>query len=419
MAVVEETPIASSLANGVTTLFPHLFTVLDASDLVVQGTVGGVTTTYTLGVDYSVNGVGASSGSVQFFSPPASGVTVTRFRSTALERETDYQTNGDFLAQTVNRDLDRVWFALQDIYNGGNAAPSALRVPNGETVAFLPNAAARAGYFLGFDGAGQPSLLAATNGSAAALSADLSSTSDAAKGDALIGVKRTSTGTVATTLHNWIERQQLDTYADFGIAPDGTTDRTSALTSLFSALSGFRGWLRIPYNTKFNVATVYAAVPTGMMLDDESSINWGQPPTYKNKFRVMYSGDSVSDDTQQVIASGHHPALMLLNMGTAGTTSAVDRYASIAHGVGKDADGDPILGWLLQFAEEAAALKWRMSLRLQTPYAVAIANPQPWVTATIYAAGAYVTSDSGKVYRTTAGGTSGVTAPTGDRKSVV
>jgi hypothetical protein len=196
---------------------------------------------------------------------------------------------------------------------------------------------------------------------------------------------------------------------------DGTTDQTSVIITALTALgaANFRGWVHIPYNTKFNVATVYAAVPTGVILDDESSINWGQPPSYKNKFRVMYSGDTVSDDTQHVVASGHHPSIMLLNMGTAGSTSANDRYASIAHGVGKDVDGDPMLGWLYQFAEEAGNLKWRVSWRLQTPYSVAMANPQNWATATVYAANAHVLSDGGKVYKTTAGGTSGVTAPTG------
>jgi hypothetical protein len=44
------------------------------------------------------------------------------------------------------------------------------------------------------------------SGSAAAVLTDLASTSDAAKGDALVGVKRTATGAVATTLHNYIER---------------------------------------------------------------------------------------------------------------------------------------------------------------------------------------------------------------------
>lgn len=41
-------------------------------------------------------------------------------------------------------------------------------------------------------------------------SADLASTSDVAKGDALIGVKRTATGAVAETLHTFINRREFD-----------------------------------------------------------------------------------------------------------------------------------------------------------------------------------------------------------------
>jgi hypothetical protein len=53
-------------------------------------------------------------------------------------------------------------------------------------------------------------------------------------------------------------------------------------------------------------------------------------------------------------------------------------------------------------------------MRGQVPYLVAVANPQYWVTATVYAAGAYcVNSSTGYVYRTVAGGTSGASVPTG------
>jgi hypothetical protein len=243
---------------------------------------------------------------------------------------------------------------------------------------------------------------------------DLASTASG-KGDSLIAVSREAPGAVGTTVHKWIEGQRLDTLADFNIEPDSATDRTAAINSVTSALggAGFRGWLHIPYGTKFNVASVYAAIPTGVMLDDESCINWGQPPGYKNKFRVMYSGDTVSDDAQQIIASNHHPAMMLLNMGTAASVSASSRYGTIMHGVGKDAAGDPMLGWLQQFAKDPSANRWRVSWRLQTPYNVAIANPGNWTASQVVTAGAYRISDGGKVYQTTAGGTCGATAPTG------
>jgi hypothetical protein len=207
---------------------------------------------------------------------------------------------------------------------------------------------------------------------------------------------------------------------DFGIIVDGVTDQTSPLLTLMTsfASSGFRGFVNIPYGTKFNVATVYASVPVGVVLQDNSSINWGQPPGYKNKFLITYSGDNVADDTQEIIASPHHPALMLLNMGTDVSAGAANRYATILHGVGKDYAGDPVLGWLYQFAKDPSAAQWRTCLRLQTPYSVAIKNPQLWAASTSYAANSYCVSDGGKVYTTSAGGTSGSTAPTGTGGSI-
>ena len=207
---------------------------------------------------------------------------------------------------------------------------------------------------------------------------------------------------------------------DFGITPDGVTDQTTAINAVTSMLGGlgYRGTLVIPQNTKFNPVSVFAAVPTGVMLDITDSVNWGQPPGYRNRFRMLYSGDTVSDDTQQMVASNHHPAIMLLNMGTAASVAASSRYATILQGVGRDYAGDSLLGWLYQFAKDPGSDQWRTSMRLQTPYAVAIKNPQPWVTATVYPADSYCVSDNGKIYRTVAGGTSGATAPTGTGGSI-
>jgi len=240
----------------------------------------------------------------------------------------------------------------------------------------------------------------------------------APSGSSLVGFVQSGTGAANRTAQDKL--RDVVSVKDFGIVADGSTSQTSALTSLMSALSasGYRGVVNIPYNTKFDVSTVYAAVPLGVILQDESSINWGQPPSYKNKFLITYSGDNVADDTQEIIASPHHPALMLLNMGTDSSQAAASRYATILQGVGKDYAGDPLLGWIYQFAKDPGAAQWRTSMRLQTPYNVAIKNPQPWVTATVYPANAYCVSDGGKIYTTTAGGTSGATAPTGTGTSI-
>jgi hypothetical protein len=188
MPVANEIPIQSALANGVTTVFPYGFTVLSSSDLIVQGKLAGVVTTYTLGVDYTLTGVGSSAGSVVFGVAPANGTTIVVYRDSGLKRDTDYQNNGDLRAQTLDADFDRIWLALQEIFSGGKGPPTALRVPNGETVSALPAAADRASRVLAFDSLGVPVVLPGVDSSSAtALALDLLNVVSATKGAALSG----------------------------------------------------------------------------------------------------------------------------------------------------------------------------------------------------------------------------------------
>jgi parallel beta-helix repeat protein len=149
MPVNVETPIATSTANGVTTVFPYSFTILQASDLIVTATdTSGAVTTYTLNVDYTLSGVGTASGSVDFGIAPANGLIITRYRSSALARSTDYQQNGDLPSDTLDRDFDRLWMALQEFLRNSG---SALRVPEAAGVAPFPAIQSRLDAMMAFD----------------------------------------------------------------------------------------------------------------------------------------------------------------------------------------------------------------------------------------------------------------------------
>lgn len=200
MPVSEQTPIQSYLGNGATTLFAFAFVVLAADDLVVLvNDALGVSHLKVLNVDYTVAGVGSGAGgSVTFVTAPATGETVVVYRDSGLSRATDYQEGGDLLSGTLDNDLDRLWLALQEIFNGGKGPPTALRVPNGETVPALVNAAARANRTLGFDALGAPTVLTPVAGSAASVLTDLASSVDVAKGAALSGFGPTLTYPTAT-----------------------------------------------------------------------------------------------------------------------------------------------------------------------------------------------------------------------------
>lgn len=86
--------------------------------------------------------------------------------------------------------------------------------------------------------------------------ADLASTSDTARGDALVGVKREASGAFATTVHEWIESQVLNV-KEFGAVGDGVTDDSSAFAAAYRAALEYFG-------ISITAATLY--VPPGDYL---------------------------------------------------------------------------------------------------------------------------------------------------------
>lgn len=97
-------------ANGNTSEFSFGFRVVLAKDLVVTVNKEQVADTA-----YTLSGVGSGSGGVVIFNTaPEQGDTVVIYRKVVLERYTDYQRNGDFLAKTVNEDFDRLMMVGQD-----------------------------------------------------------------------------------------------------------------------------------------------------------------------------------------------------------------------------------------------------------------------------------------------------------------
>lgn len=200
MSVPNQTPYIIYNANGLTTVFPFEFYIINASD--IQVTING--TLVTSG--YSVSGAGnVGGGDVIFITPPANGSVVMLERVVPTYRLTDYQDNGDLLADTVNKDFDRLWMAIQrsfiylglalrrplfggpfnaegyrieklaDPVNDQDAATKkyvetislarTLRVPE-STVQPLPPVSLRANQILAFNAFGDPIAVPPTSGSA-------------------------------------------------------------------------------------------------------------------------------------------------------------------------------------------------------------------------------------------------------------
>ena len=200
MSVPNQTPYIIYNANGLTTVFPFEFYIINSGDIPV--TINGAVITS----GYTVSGVGnAGGGDVIFITPPANGSLVMLERVVPTFRLTDYQDNGDLLADTVNKDFDRLWMAIQrafiylglalrrplfggpfdaegyrianlgDPVSAQDAATKsyvdnvsivrALRVPE-VSVSILPTADQRANKLLAFNSFGQPIVVLPESGSA-------------------------------------------------------------------------------------------------------------------------------------------------------------------------------------------------------------------------------------------------------------
>ncbi|PLC03445.1 hypothetical protein CY658_21760 [Variovorax sp. RO1] len=108
MTVSVQDPIKKYFGNGSAVSFTYPYLLLDQADLKVY--LNGV-----LASGYTVTGIGnGGGGAVIFPSPPASGTLVILQRLVVLNRETDYQEAAAIPTDTLDRDFDRAWLAIQD-----------------------------------------------------------------------------------------------------------------------------------------------------------------------------------------------------------------------------------------------------------------------------------------------------------------
>ena len=226
MSVPNQTPYNIYNANGLTTVFPFEFYIISASD--IQVTVNGKIALS----GFSVSGVGnTKGGDIIFNTPPVKGSVIMLERVVPTSRLTDYQDNGDLLADTVNKDFDRLWMAMQRAYtylglalqrpllggpfdaegfriaNGGDpinpqdfttktyienvALARVLRVPE-KYINVLPSTAVRAGKLLAFNDLGNPVSVLPASGSAEDIMLELGSS----HGGEYIGIGDTTVGEI-------------------------------------------------------------------------------------------------------------------------------------------------------------------------------------------------------------------------------
>lgn len=130
LVINDVSPSVQYLADGVQTAFIFPFAIFKAEDLQVWADAERILSGFTL------SGVGESSGgAVQFAAPLAAGIRLTLRRRLALERQTDFQTDGIIRANTLNDELDYQVAAVQQVAE--EASRAVRRSPTSANTADL------------------------------------------------------------------------------------------------------------------------------------------------------------------------------------------------------------------------------------------------------------------------------------------
>lgn len=150
MTVTSATTRNDYVASSGQTVFPYTFTAL--ADTSIKVLKNGVT--LSLGGNYTLSGVGTYGGNVTLTSGATTGDKIAIYLDMPLQRTTNYQNSGDFLALDVNGDFDALWLALQQ---GTTDIERTVRRPDADAGTInmeLPVAATRANKLLAFDSSG-------------------------------------------------------------------------------------------------------------------------------------------------------------------------------------------------------------------------------------------------------------------------
>lgn len=231
-------------ATASQTSFTYTFRVLAATDMDVYQ--NGV----LLSSGYTVNNVGTvTGGTVVLDSGASAGQIVSLVLNMPLDRTTNYQNSGDFLAADVNEDFDKIYIGAVQNENSLDRSISLQEVEPTVSMS-LPLKADRVGKYLYFNAStGSPE---AGVGTATAASA--------------ISYQRSETGSVARTVQAKLDESA--SVLDFGATGDGSTDDTAAIQAALNTGKS----VYIPIGDYKVSATIYLTAK-GQRLYGESRVD--------------------------------------------------------------------------------------------------------------------------------------------------
>lgn len=186
------------------TTFAYGFPVTDKTHIKVVKTVGGLDTTLTVDVDYTVGGVNNSSSATWLVTSPVSGsphdstVKLTITPLLPYKQTTDFRNQGSFQAQTHENAFDYLTVVTQMLKE---LSDRTIKYPVSDTspTSELVNAANRASKYFGFDASGNPSIAALTNLSTATVGRGLDLDGTALRRAALVNPQTGTSYTILTS----------------------------------------------------------------------------------------------------------------------------------------------------------------------------------------------------------------------------
>lgn len=154
-------------AAGGETALPFDFPIFAEAEITVYRTRSGTLSTLVLNSDYTVSGLDqAAGGTVTLATGATAGDVLTLVGSQPIERSTDFSEGGDFRAETINRELDRLVVMQQEAATARTRTIGLAPDDAADSLA-LPSATARAGNYLAFDSEGNPIASPGTSGGVA------------------------------------------------------------------------------------------------------------------------------------------------------------------------------------------------------------------------------------------------------------
>ncbi len=154
MTVSQESRVTIHAGDGQTVAFAYGFTILSASELtVIKRPVSGPDQTLTLGVDFTLSGIGQSGGGlVTYTTAPVSGDTLFHIGATTRASALDLEQAGQFPSSAVEEGFDRLTRIAQE---QDERIDRTIVTPLGEPAPALPREADRANRLLAFSGDGK------------------------------------------------------------------------------------------------------------------------------------------------------------------------------------------------------------------------------------------------------------------------